>query len=377
MTPDLPTPTTIQDFRRMFPDEEACIEYLYMVRWGGGFRCPKCGDGHAHVLKTRGLVQCKNKHQTSVTAGTTMHRSKQPLWSWFYAAFLISTLKPSISAVQFQDQLGIDRNETAFQMLHKLRSALVDPDREPLKGEVEVDEMFVGGKEEGRPGRGAERKALVICAVEVVRWVEPEKGDPTKGKERRRAGRVRMSVIPDASGTTLLPWLQKHVAPGTVVNTDGWSGYNGAEKLGYTLKRHLQSHKGAKTGVFLPLVHLMISNLKRVLMGTYKGAVRKKHLQAYLNEFVYRFNRRFWRGPAFLRTLHFLVNSEKRPEYETLYDVGEEGGWVHPNPRPPVTDAVVDVLYERLFVEAAPELREWMDAHRDEVGAKIRAAGGA
>lgn len=370
----LPAPTTLPEFDAMFPDEEACIEYLFLVRWGDGFVCPKCGDTHATVIKTRGLVECRRGHQTSVTAGTIMHRTKQPLRTWFYAAFLVTTLKPGISALQFQAQLGIKRNETAWNLLHKLRAGLVDPERTPLSGEVEVDEAYVGGVEEGRPGRGAVDKALVVVAVEVIRWEEEGKdGKPIK---RMRAGRARMTVIEHADSATLVPWVQKNVAPGSTVVTDGAAAYNPLTKLGYSLQKVFASRKGVKTGDYLPLVGLVTSNLKRVLIGTYKGAVRKHHLQAYLNEFVFRFNRRFWRGPAFLRALGLMVHAEDRPEYDTLYGIREKeaGAWVHPNPRRVVSDEAVDAIVDDLGDAAEPPLREWMDEHRPEIRQRVREA---
>ena len=331
----LPLPTTLPEFDRLFPDEASCIEYLFRVRWPDGFVCPRCGSTKARILPSRLLIRCSNKHDISVTAGTTFHRTKQSLRDWFLAIFLVATLKPSISAVQLQDQLGLSRNETAFNMLHKIRSALVDMDREPLKGEVEIDEAFIGGKEEGRRGRGAERKALVIVAVEVIRYLAPDPTDPKNPDaaiEKTRAGRVRMSVIPNAEAATLIPWVQSNIAPGSIVHTDGWSGYNRLGSTGYDHQPMLQTHKGAATGLFLPLVHLMISNLKRVLMGTYKGAVRRKHLTAYLNEYTFRFNRRFWRGQAFLRALQLMTNADSWPEYDTLYAAGTPWGWEHPDP---------------------------------------------
>jgi len=233
-------------------------------------------------------------------------------------------------------------------MLHKLRSALVAPGREKLKGEVEVDECYIGGPEEEKPGRSKGEKSLVVVSVEIVHWIDTSgrkpgrhvtqydiEGPPEHQKSsqadgepvlRKRAGRVRMSVIPDASGDTLLPWIGSNIETGTKIYTDGWSGYNGLEALGYNHIRTLQTSKGHKTGKWLPLVHLIVSNLKRWLSGTHKGAVRHKHLQAYLNEFTFRFNRRFWRGPAFLRALGLAVNVNAWPQYDTLYS----GKWVHP-----------------------------------------------
>jgi len=352
LPPDLPRPRSLLEFTRYFATNEACADYLFKVRWPSGFVCPKCGTARGWPRKHRPVIECANGHQISVTTDTAMHRSKQPLMTWFYAAYLVSTLTPGISALQFQRQLGIKRYETAFNMLHKLRSALVAPGRDKLKGEVEVDESYVGGVESGKSGREPGKKALVIVAVEIVRWLDTsgkkpgrhavhcdEEGPPEQhvrghGEEgvwRKRAGRVRMTVIPNAGAETLLPWVEFNVEKDATVYTDGWQGYNGLPGLGYAHKRVLQSHKGRKTGRWLPLVHLLISNLKRWLVGTHKGAVLPKHLQAYLNEFTFRFNRRFWRGPAFLRALGLAMHAHKWPEYETLYQAGEEGGWVHPD----------------------------------------------
>lgn len=229
-------------------------------------------------------------------------------------AYLVSTLTPGISALQLQKQLAISRYETAFQLLHKLRSALVAPDREPLHGEVEVDEGFIGGPEEGRPGRGAETKSLAVFGVEIIRYAAPDPRYPDDLQsqvEKLRAGRVRMTVIPDASAETLIPWCELNIEAGSLVITDGWPAYNGLEKLGYTHQRILQSVKGKKTGAYLPMVHLIVSNLKRWLLGTHKGAVLPRHLPAYLNEFAFRFNRRFWHGPAFHRALGLIIHAEQ------------------------------------------------------------------
>jgi len=277
-----------------------------------------------------------------------MHGSRQRLTTWFYAAYLMSTLTPGISAFQFQKQLGINRYETAFKTLHKLRSALVVPGREKLKGEVEVDECYIGGPEEEKPGRSKGEKSLVVASVEIVHWIdtsgrkpgrhvsqydiegppEHQKSSQADGESvlRKRAGRVRVSVIPDASGDTLLPWIGSNIETGTKIYTDGWSGYNGLETLGYNHIRTLQTYKGHKTGKWLPLVHLIVSNLKRWLSGMHKGGARHKHLQAYLNEFTFSFNRRFWRGPAFVRALGLAVNANAWPQYDTLYS----GKWAHP-----------------------------------------------
>lgn len=379
-------PTTLLSFAKQFATHEACAAYLFALRYPDGYACPECGSVKAWKVDDLHQMICDHGHRVTVTSGTIMHRTKQPLTIWFYAAYLVSTLTPGISAVQFQKQLGIKRYETAFQMLHKLRSGLVDPDREPLKGEIEVDEAYVGGVEEGRPGRGAVDKALVVIAVEVIRYEVPipkgskfwyETDDPRGPMmEKMRAGRCRMTVIANADAATLVPWVQKNCEPGALIMTDGNAAYNPLGKLGFQLRKVFASHKGVKTGDYLPLVHLIISNLKRWLMGTHKGAVRKFHLQAYLNEFTFRFNRRFWRGPAFIRILTLATEAEDWPEYETLYGVEDkaEGAWRHPNPRPPVTDKAVRAVVESLIEEADPALVAWMAGHLPAVVAVVRGA---
>jgi len=329
-------PQSLLEFHRLFATEEQCADYLYSIRWPEGFICPRCGSSRGYAITARRVTECHNGHQVSLTAGTTMHRSKLPLTLWFHAAYLVATLTPGISALQFQKQLGISRYETAFQLLHKLRSALVAPDREPLHGEVEIDEGFIGGPEEGRPGRGAETKSLVVFGVELIRYAVPDPrhpDDPNAQVEKMHAGRVRMNVIPDASAETLIPWYELNIQQGSLVITDGWTAYNGLAQRGYSHQRVLQSAKGKKTDAYLPMVHLIISNLKRWLLGTHKGAVLPRHLPAYLNEFTFRFNRRFWRGPAFQRALGLMVHAQNWPEYDMLYSVakGGLGTWIHPN----------------------------------------------
>lgn len=311
----------LRAFSQAFPDDGACVEYLFNLRWPDGFSCPKCGAPATGLVSDRALVRCKNGHQISVTAGTAFHRSKQPLWNWFYAIYRVALGTTSISAVQLQKDLGLKNYEPAFQLLHKLRSALVAPDRDRLHGEVEVDEMYVGGPEEGHPGRGAVDKVLVVTAVEAIRWTN-EKGQP-----RVRAGRVRMSAIPNAQAATLVPWVQKNIEEGSHLVTDGHAGYNPLTKLGYSIEKHISTK-----GDHLYLTGLIIANFKARMQGTYHGAVLPKHLQAYLNEYVFRFNRRFWRASAFDRALTRML-AETPLEYDELYSVGKPDGYVHPNPK--------------------------------------------
>lgn len=269
---------SIVEFQRRFCDELACLEYLAASRWPEGYRCPACGGGQAWVLERRHLWECAACHrQTSATAGTVMHGTRTPLTLWFWAAYLVATHTPGISAMQLQRQLAIGRYETAWLMLQKLRRAMIAPEREPLKHEVEVDEGFVGGRNpERRGGRDRTGKVLVAAAVEV------------RGPG---SGRVRLAVLEDASGDSLHPFIAEAVAPGAIVHTDGWNGYQGIAGLGYDHRPIKQHWRLEDRKEILPRAHRAISNLKTWLQGTHRGA-SPKHLQVYLDEFTFRHNRR-------------------------------------------------------------------------------------
>jgi hypothetical protein len=326
MTPQLSEkPSTLLDFQRQFPDEESCVKYLVQVRWPEGFKCPTCASDRYWILPSRWVLECVNHHQTSPTAGTVMHRTKQSIQLWFYAAYLVSTLTPGISAVQFQRQLGITRYETAFQMLHKLRSALVAPGREPLAGVVEMDETYIENRNRDQ--------VIIIGAVEVRRREDPGIGYSNGSLQRRHptvAGRIRLKVIPDESAASFLGFASANVTPGSVICTDGDPSYRGLAGLGYEHRATVQG-RGKEAVYGLDHIHREFANIKTWLSGTHHDAVLPKHMPAYCNEFVFRFNRRYWRGPAFLRALGLAVGADERPEYETLYHAGAEGGWVHPN----------------------------------------------
>jgi transposase-like protein len=318
-------PNSLREFTERFSSEEACAKYLFECRWPTGFICPRCGTTKSYPIEIRAKRECANpkcRYQVSITAGTIMHRTKQDLVTWFHAAYLVSTLTPGISAVQFQRQLGISRYETAFTMLHKLRSAMVAPGRGLLHAEVEVDDGYIGGKESGRPGRGALNKALVVGAVELVRWT-----DKKSGKDRVRTGRARLKTIPDASAESLLPFVRESVEKGAIVHTDGWPSYMALANEGYDHRPVIQGEERE----CLLHIHRIFSNVKIWLLGTHHGRVSKKHLQAYLNEYTFRFNRRFWRGPAFHRALGLASRTAHWPTNKSLYRTGKTGGWIHPN----------------------------------------------
>ena len=308
-------PRTVLEFQHRFSTEAACLRYLVDSRWPNGFVCPRCAGLEAYWKAPRKLFQCKAcGYQTSVTAGTVLHRSKMPLVQWFWAAYLVTTHTPGLSALQFARQMDLGY-ETAFQMLHKLRAAMVKEGQARLRGVVEVDETYIGGERSGKSGRGARGKILVAGAVEV---------------RGRRAGRIRLRVIRGVSGDQLTGFVKATVEEGSTIRTDGWAGYNGLGALGY---QHKPEVEGApeRAMEILPLIHLAFSNLKTWLLGTHHGSVKKQHMQAYLNEFTFRFNRRRTPMAAF-QTVLGLIAERKGPTYAGLYDVVRGGdSWEHPN----------------------------------------------
>ncbi|MGC2375545.1 MAG: IS1595 family transposase [Solirubrobacteraceae bacterium] len=270
-------PLTILEFQRRFGTEEACRAYVFASRWPAGFVCPGCGARDAGGETRRHLWICTAcGRQTSVTAGTVMHGTRLPLRTWFWAAYLVSTFHPGISAKQLQRQLGIGCHETAWAMLHKLRGAMVAPEREQLKGEVEVDEFFLGGREEGLKG-GRQRGKKTLCGVAIE----------VRG---RGSGRLRLQVLPDASGPGLLAFTKATTETGAIVHTDGLQSYRVLAKHGYDHRRRPQTRAAAGEQL-LPRAHRAISNLKAWMHGTHRG-VSPEHLPVYLDEFVFRHNRR-------------------------------------------------------------------------------------
>lgn len=298
-------PKSLSAFNQRFRTEADCEEFLFLVRYPNGFVCPTCGTERGWSLDGKRLIECANGHKVSLTAGTVLHGTHQELMTWFHAVFFMVTLTPGISAVQFQHQLGLKRYETAFNMMHKIRSALVAPGRELLHGEVEVDDTFIGGKDPDRDGRGGD-KVLVVGAVELTPF-----SDIRTGKIRRRSNRIRLQVVPDASAPSLTGFVAQEVDPGATVYTDGWDGYRPLRRRGYNHQRTVQG-KGREAIPILPHVHRVFSNLKAWLHGTHHGRIEEKYLQAYLNEYTFRFNRRFWRGSAFLRALTLMVQAKHK-----------------------------------------------------------------
>lgn len=325
---DLPFPQSLPEFQRLFPNDAACAAYLEKARWSDGFACPHCGTvGEPFRFENRpGVLRCRAcLKNVRLTVGTVMERSHTPLSTWFWAAYLVSSQTPGMSAVQFQRQLGLTRYETAFGILHKLRAGMVRPDRDRIGAihgqHVEVDETWVGGKTRGE-GRGVHHKTLVAAAVEVRQRKPGTAQDKRKGG--RYAGRVRLAIVPDRTADSLCGFVESAVAPGAKVITDDWSGYASLGRRGYDHLAVAERGDPQVAEEYLPMIHLVFANLKTWLNGIHHG-VSRQHLQAYLNEFTFRFNRRFYPFNAF-RSLLGIAGDATAPTYAELYS----GEWEHP-----------------------------------------------
>ena len=274
------------EFEAWFATEEACREYLAQLRWPDGFRCPRCNCGKGWSVR-EGWLQCAQcGRQTSVTAGTLFHRSKLPLRLWFRAMWWVTGRQQGARALGSQRLLGLGSYRTAWTWQHKLRRAMVRPGRERLHGWVEVEETYVGGAEQRVRGRKTVTKALGAIAV-VVRQDGPG------------LGRTRMRVVADASARSLLAFVRWAVAPGSTVHTDGWPSYGRLGELGCRHEADTQRDPQL-AGDLLPHAHRVAALFKRWWLGTHQGAIRVHHLDRYLDEFSFRFNRRKSRSRGML-----------------------------------------------------------------------------
>jgi transposase-like protein len=286
-------PKDLLAFRDWFHTEDACREYLTQLRWPQGVICPKC-TGRQFWKMRRGVLCCQECQQhVSITAGTLFADTHKPLRLWFEALWHVTNQKYGASALGMQRILGLGSYHTAWNWLHKLRRAMVRPGRDRLAGTVEVDEIFIGGERPGKRGRGAAGKTLVLIAAQA---------------DGTRIGRIRLARVASASGKHLEPAVSQAVERGSTVRTDGWLGYNGLTDLGY---RHTVIRSTPAVGEnLLPLANRVAALLKRWLLGTHQGAVQPEHLDYYLDEFTFRFNRRTSgsRGLLFYRLLDQAVH---------------------------------------------------------------------
>ena len=290
-------PRTLMELEQCFHDEGACAEYLAKLRWPTGWVCPRC-EGRESWLVRRNRWRCGQcRYEVSVTAGTLFQDTHLPLTTWFRAMWYVTSQKNGVSALGLQRVLGLGSYKTAWAILHKLRRAMVRPGRDRLQGVVEVDETYWGGEESGAIGRGAEEKALIIVAAQ-----ENGKG----------IGRIRLRCIPDLTRASLHGFIAQTIEPGSTVRTDGLQAYR--ELSGYAHERQVQRRQ-LKGEHLLPRVHRVVSLLKRWLLGTHQGAVGHDHLDAYLDEFTFRFNRRTSasRGKLFYRLVQQAVQVDPAP----------------------------------------------------------------
>ena len=285
-------PATRGEFDAMFSSEAACLDYLVSVRWPAGVQCSRCRGSDVWQTRRR-LWQCKKcGHQQSLTEGTLLHRTRYPLKTWLEVAWHLCEQKNGLSALGLQRAMGFGSYHTAWEWLHRARRAMVLPGRSKLSGEIEVDETFIGGVRPGKRGRGASGKTLVLVAAEI-RGVA--------------IGRIRLKVITDATSATLLDSVVEIAERGSELVTDGLPSYASLPTRGF---HHTVSRHTPDVGKnLLPHVHRVASLLKRWLLGTHQGAVRADQLQHYLDEFVFRFNRRSAgsRGLLFRRLLEQMV----------------------------------------------------------------------
>jgi transposase-like protein len=288
-------PMTFDEFVKNFSTEEQCRDYLFKLRWPNGFRCPKCNGETCWPIGDV-LYECSQcKRQTSVIAGTIFQGTRRPLKAWFTAIWWITTQKNGASAEGLKQVLGLKSYETAWAWLHKIRTAMVRSDRTKLLGKVEVDDFYIGGEEHNSStGRGTGNKIMVVAAIEL--------------HDSGKLGKVRLGVVADVSKNPLVGFVKKNVEVGSTIITDGWSSYSSLPNEGYGHDVYIQKNAEMEDEK-LPHVHLIISLLKRWLLGTHQGAISEKHMQAYLDEYVFRFNRRnsAKRGLLFYRLLEGAV----------------------------------------------------------------------
>jgi len=282
-------PRDQMEFENMFKTEQDCIDYLISIRWTHGFECPTCGSIR-YWKKSKNRFECIDCHAgTTVTSGTIFHKSIRPLRLWFQAIWWVVAQKNGVSAKGLMKVLGLGSYRTSWTWLHKFRRLMVLGGRSKLQGIVEVDGVFLGGKKSGKRGRGAEGKSLIAVAVEI------------KG---RKTGRVRLAKIPDAPSNSLNGFIENNIEKGSIIITDEWPSYSKLESMGYVHKTQKATERNEDEEV-LPNVHRIASLLKRWLLGTHQSYVNKNKLEYYLDEYVFRYNRRTStsRGLLFLRLI--------------------------------------------------------------------------
>lgn len=288
---------SLLEFQQKFNDEKSCEKYLFNLRWKDGFQCPKCKHNDYTYISTRKLYQCKScKHQASLTAGTVMHRTRTPLHIWFWTIYLVSSDKRGCAALPLSKKLSISYWK-AWSMIHKIRNAMSKRDAKyQLCNIAEIDDAyFCGSDKDTKPGRGT-TKAKVIISVSTS-----DKGKPQY---------VKMQVVEELNQDSVHDFASEGIAKGTSIKSDGLNIYSKLSSQGYS--HTCKVVKLTEACNYLPWVHILISNSKAFIIGTYHGALERKNLQTYLDEFCYRFNRRFWESQLFGRLLNACMVTKAR-----------------------------------------------------------------
>lgn len=295
-----PYPDNFEEFLDWFSTDEDCEEYLEWVRWSNGFTCPKCGHTSCWNIQNK-IRRCgKCRQLISVTNGTVFASSKKSLRLWFYVIWLLMAQKTGVSAQNLQDTFGFGSYQTIWGWLQKLRSVMIREGRERLSGRIELDETYIGGQQEGKRGRGAACKVLVLVAVE--------------GYKRARLGRVRFRIVEKATYEAITRFVSDYIEPGSIVVTDGLKSYQCLNSLNVTHEQQILSHASPDVASNLEHVHLVISLVKRWMLGTLQGAVTPAHMAGYLDEFAFRFNRRLstHRGKLFYRLIQQAISARPK-----------------------------------------------------------------
>lgn len=298
-------PRTFKDFIARFDSEEACRDYIEAVRWRDGFVCPKCGAMESYWRMGNGLRRCTAcRARTSATAGTIFDKTRYPLRTWFHVIWHIVGQKNGVSALGLKNELGFGSYQTAWVWMHKLRRAMVNPNRDLIGGPgcaVEVDETFIGGvRTKARGGRSPLGKAVVAIAVDA---------------REHGCGRVRLERLPNTEKDTLTEFVLANVTRGTEVQTDAYSGYNDIGRFRPHVITNMSSVDALDAHVSMPHAHRVASLLKRWLLGTHQGGMSREQLDYYLDEFTFRFNRRRSRsrGLLFYRLIEGAVATDPKP----------------------------------------------------------------
>ncbi|MGI9154223.1 MAG: IS1595 family transposase [Rubrivivax sp.] len=299
--PEKDYPQTWNEFLDWFGTEEACLAYLERLRWSNGFVCPRCGCVGEAYRATRIRLMCPScQHQGSVTAGTIFDKTRTPLRVWLAAAWYLTNQKQGVSALGLQRVLGLGSYQTAWTMLHRLRRAMVRPGREQLRGLVEVDETYLSISDRQAPisAKGRKNNTSKVLVVMAVEMLEP------KG-----FGRIRLRRVANDSAACVIPFVQEVIEPGAQVRTDGSAAYRTLTELGFTHQRTVMLGSEVPAHVSMAGVHRVAALVQRWILGTHHGSVQPEHLDAYLDEFVFRFNRRTSnsRGMLFYRLLQQAV----------------------------------------------------------------------